>query len=413
MHPLRILFVVLCVALVYYTATHTSQQSENTTENTITLRDSEKLSNNLEDSSPTSASEAEQVVDANLMQHDYAHLKDFILPEIHFGNMPIQQAVASLITHYNKVCSTTGEAPLQFETEFNGKSLGNVDMTIAGSFQHILRRISLVSGMELDQNRSKLHFHAIEPQQQIVSEIIDVPAEFEYRVGLSIDEHECFELVEQESSVNEHLKKLMHLSPEAIVSYNAHASKLKVTSTESDIYRINKLVYLTELEPVVRIHTNTRMFTAPVDMDIPTNEVLSNDDVEQVLVKASDVNGFEQSETPLLISMNGERSTIEQTKEVVAIDEADGSLYYDWTGYRITTSSDLLGFGVQSYVRVENNIPIPNSQKLAFHDKEVEHFLLPSENVIIKTHEENGKAHYLSVTKSINGITAREGLASK
>jgi hypothetical protein len=346
------------------------------------------------------------------MQHDYAHLKDFILPEIYFGNLTPKEAVNSLVEHYQTVCATTGEAPLMFDIKVEGEARGSVLMTMSGSFEDILERIALYSGMELDQHRNAIALHAISPSQKIVSQTFDVPADFEYLVGLSIDEHECTENEAQESSVNAHLAKLMHLSKDTLLSYDVLDAQLKVSGTEDDLYRIGKLVQLTGQQKVVRIHTNTKMFSAPVDMDIPTDTLLSSEDAEQVLVKASEQKEFQQNTTPLLISMNGERTTIANTEEVVAVDEADGSLYHDWKGYRITTSSDLLGFGVQSYVRAENNIPVPNTQKLVFHDKEAEHFLLPSESVIIKTHEADGRSHYLSISKTINGVTSNR-LASQ
>lgn len=408
MHPLRILFVILCVALVYYTASNTSDKSQNLTDKPVASVDS-KLS---KEKSPTATSGVPNVVNPELMQHDYAHLKDFILPEIYFGNLTPKEAVNSLVEHYQTVCATTGEAPLMFDIKVEGEARGSVLMTMSGSFQDILERIALYSGMELDQHRNAIALHAISPSQKIVSQTFDVPADFEYLVGLSIDEHECTENEAQESSVNAHLAKLMHLSKDTLLSYDVLDAQLKVSGTEDDLYRIGKLVQLTGQQKVVRIHTNTKMFSAPVDMDIPTDTLLSSEDAEQVLVKASEQKEFQQNTTPLLISMNGERTTIANTEEVVAVDEADGSLYHDWKGYRITTSSDLLGFGVQSYVRAENNIPVPNTQKLVFHDKEAEHFLLPSESVIIKTHEADGRSHYLSISKTINGVTSNR-LASQ
>ena len=401
MHPLRILFVFLCVALFYYFATTTRNTTKPADPNNFTEN---RQSTVPEDQSSQNTADALASQENELVAHDYQDLEYFVIPKISIINKSLDEAISCLIEQYESACDATGAQPLDFQHMVQGAPLGSVNLEYSGSFQEILERIALCAGMELFQNRSNLIFKVIPQDLKVTEKSLKVPTDFEHLVGMCPDEYICPSLQHQEGALHRYLVNSMHLSPDIIISYDATDHNLDIKGTRTDLYRINKLVDLTQERKVLRIHTDTDIFSLPNSIKVPTNRRLTPQEFGKIHKQVHNHTRSADQTTPLLISLNRERSTIEKTQEFEAIHVSDNSAYLDWTGYRITTSAEMLGFGLQSYLRVERNVAIQGNKELQIYDQEAETFLLPNESVIVKTHESNGICHYITIRKSISGI---------
>lgn len=343
--------------------------------------------------------------------HEYAKLKDFIIPELKLEQSTFKQALHDLRDHYYDVCQLTGEKPIHFKFVIHGTPIDPHTITITNrSFLKNLNILALLGGMKMTQERRIITLTAIDSLGSHETKTILVPPGISKKLA---PRHQG--TVHDEAS--KILKQLAHATKTEL-SLNPAKSTLTLSGDSLEIERIEALINQYIRTRPTQIRTMSKIITVSkeamralassenqtIQLDEKSAQTFSAVETQMIMRGLAQTPGTDLVTAPSVLARPNEKFTIEVIQDAIfPSTTTEEEFTSDWTGFKITGQPSRLGFGIipkltfnRGVMNQSNNTDAPISIKHRVDT--IENFIPANKTIMAPIQSDEGKTTYLFLT---------------
>lgn len=310
-------------------------------------------------------------------EEEQKKFRRFFLPSLTFKDATIDEAMATLTQAYREAANATGEEPLDLRIDLStAKKDEHINVTTPrGTIGPILKYLAAMSGNDatgtlpnfklqaLDQTRDKTGARPLPVNLRLEPGTLapvgnNPPQPFIPTGPRTIQEFD------------DALRSLGLGDASSEISVNGNTYHYKNLS-ELDLQKIDATLDLNSnggLGPG-QIKTSVMIALATESYQPPESSTLTNQELQQEMRKLSMLKGTDLLTMPAVTSRSGESALIDLTHE----KPGPQSGTTDWTGVRVTTSSQPLGLGQESSfhfeTRSDGGEPVDIQQQMTLPEK--------------------------------------------
>ena len=325
--------------------------------------------------------------------HSYAELKDFMIPELKLENATFKQALYQLRKQYFEICQQTEENPITFQ--FNIKGGSNLPINtklLTSSFLAMLNTLAALEGMAMEIEGRNITFTANEKTGILVTKKFPRPQKLFAR-GVETT-HTDIASKELSRSPKNHTKRHLENLLNASLDISS-IDPLTITADSTDIARIEALFNNYLSSPPSLIKTTSHIIKVN-DRTTFDPESLNQADFDKTRITPE---GIEILNQPTSISRPGETTRTEIIREFTH-PTGSGDFVKDHTGLTVEHTSELLGFGTDSNIYVDQGYFTGKSGTPIKHDEiTTKKFSPRSKQKLIPLSTIDGSRQYLIISQ--------------
>lgn len=347
--------------------------------------------------------------------HQYAQLKDFIIPELKLEETNFTQALHQLVNEYHRICRLTGEQPIMMKFDSRHASNHSFSLTLTNlSFTSMLKTLSSIARVTYERNENTLVFSPIKKHGHAFTRTYVAAPDIEAKLGITssktidpLGPDALREPLFPTTTVSTRLKELLDIpgDGESIINYIPATGTLIVRADLSEIQRIGTLfeAYLSSPPAQVRVTSKVVCFDSKsIGENFPVPEApttMSDAELQQFFKTAAKTRGTGIMTMPSVLTRPGKEATIEVTREVIIPSPANPQqMTKDWTGVKMRIHPVLMGFGTMIRPSLDIGELAPSTTSVTHHRWGQQTFVTPENTMIYPYDDPEGRKLFLFVT---------------